>query len=195
MIRGNTVGSPVPDLRKGMAMTGPINMNGQILMGLPDPTETHHAASKSYTDRSIENYVQGARITMTVTLAADSWADNMQTVSVPGLTADTTMSDVICSPDPEDANMESYSDSGIKLYQQQDDLAVFKCSGVPQSDVTVHLMVFLREVAQPAQTMLLLDNDEEGYAVQTVADSEVYGAINATLNGTPTATSYDFTVL
>lgn len=44
-IKGNTVGYPLPDPRKGMDMTGPINMNGQALGGLNTPTADDQAVN------------------------------------------------------------------------------------------------------------------------------------------------------
>ena len=37
IIKGNTVGHPLPDPRKGMTMQGAINMNGQKLTGIAAP--------------------------------------------------------------------------------------------------------------------------------------------------------------
>lgn len=37
IIKGNTVGHPLPDPRKGLTMQGAINMNGQALTGLKAP--------------------------------------------------------------------------------------------------------------------------------------------------------------
>ena len=37
IIKGNTVGHPLPDPRKGMTMQGAINMNGQKLTGIAVP--------------------------------------------------------------------------------------------------------------------------------------------------------------
>lgn len=44
-IYGNTVGHPLPDPRKGMEMSGPINMNGQAIKGLNAPTEDGDAVN------------------------------------------------------------------------------------------------------------------------------------------------------
>jgi hypothetical protein len=37
IIKGNTVGHPLPDPRKGMTMQGAIDMNGQKLTGIAEP--------------------------------------------------------------------------------------------------------------------------------------------------------------
>lgn len=44
-IYGNTVGHPLPDPRKGMEMSGPINMNGQAIKGLNAPTADDEAVN------------------------------------------------------------------------------------------------------------------------------------------------------
>ena len=44
-IYGNAVGHPLPDPRKGMEMSGPINMNGQAIKGLNAPTEDDEAVN------------------------------------------------------------------------------------------------------------------------------------------------------
>ena len=44
-IYGNAVGHPLPDPRKGMEMSGPINMNGQAIKGLNAPTADDEAVN------------------------------------------------------------------------------------------------------------------------------------------------------
>lgn len=44
-INGNTVGHPLPDPRKGMTMSGPINMNGQALSGIKVPVNDGDAVN------------------------------------------------------------------------------------------------------------------------------------------------------
>lgn len=43
--------------------------------------------------------------------------------------------------------------------------------------------------------VLLLDDNEDGSAVQVAVEDETYGVKNATVNQSATAGSYDFTVL
>ena len=117
----------------GGEMTGAINMNGQPISGLNDPTEDTQAARKGYVDSRITS--------VAVTLPASSWDSNLQTVSVLGVTADKSKTDVIASPDPADDNYTAYNECGVKLYAQLDGAVQFKCTDTPQRDLTVNLMV------------------------------------------------------
>ena len=114
-------------------MTGAINMNGQPISGLNYPTEDTQAANKGYVDSRITS--------VAVTLPASSWANNLQTVTALGVTADTSKTDVIASPDPADDNYTAYNECGVKLFAQLDGKVQFKCTGTPQRDLTVNLMV------------------------------------------------------
>lgn len=48
IIKGNSVGHPLPDPRKGLEMHGDINMNGQRLRGLNAPVADDEPATKGY---------------------------------------------------------------------------------------------------------------------------------------------------
>ena len=117
----------------GGDMTGAINMNGQPISGLNDPTEDTQAANKGYVDSRITS--------VAVTLPASSWANNLQTVTVLGVTADKSKTDVIASPDPADDNYTAYNECGVKLFAQLDGAVQFRCADIPQRDLTVNLMV------------------------------------------------------
>lgn len=136
-IYGNSVGHPLPNPRKGMDMTGGIDMNGQKLSGLADPVKDSDAASKVYVDTTIK----GKRTKYTVTLSAGGWADKLQTVAVAGVTADESKTDVVASPETSDENYTAYTENVVRVYEQQDDAVVFKCENVPQIDLTVNVMV------------------------------------------------------
>ena len=80
IIKGNTVGHPLPDPRKGLTMQGAINMNGQPLTGLNAPEADNDAATKKYADSLHKDF--------TVTLTAAGWSEAApytQTVSVDGI--------------------------------------------------------------------------------------------------------------
>lgn len=84
-IYGNAVGHPLPDPRKGMEMSGPINMNGQAIKGLNAPTEDDEAVNWG----SVKDL--GKVSSVTVTLAAAGWVSSeaagfVQSVVVDGLT-------------------------------------------------------------------------------------------------------------
>ena len=136
-IYGNSVGHPLPDPRKGMDMTGSINMNGHQLGSLAEPVEDSDAASKGYVDTAIKE----KRTKYTVTLSADGWVDNLQTVAVTGVTADESKTDVVASPETSDENYTAYTENVVRVYEQQDDAVVFKCENAPEIDLTVNVMV------------------------------------------------------
>lgn len=76
----------------GGDMEGPINMNGQPISGLNDPTEDTQAARKGYVDAAKEEvkaYTDSKRKTWTATIAT-TWSGSglyTQNVSVPGILA------------------------------------------------------------------------------------------------------------
>ena len=75
--------------------------------------------------------------TAVVTLAANSWSSNKQTVSVTGVTADNT---VIPSPAP--ASYAVYAENGVYCSAQAAGKLTFTCESVPSSAITVNLAVF-----------------------------------------------------
>ena len=52
-IRGNTIGFPLPDPRKGMIMQNPIDMNGHSIKNLPEPDSEDQAANRKYVDKRL----------------------------------------------------------------------------------------------------------------------------------------------
>lgn len=76
----------------GGDMTGAINMNGQPIFGLNDPTEDTHAARKGYVDAAKEDakaYTDSKRKTWTATITT-TWSGSgpyTQSVAVPGILA------------------------------------------------------------------------------------------------------------
>ena len=117
----------------GGSMTGELKMNGQPISGLNAPTESDQVTNKGYVDGKLTTYA--------VILSSTGWADNLQTVNVPGVTADKTKSDVIAAADPEDENTAAYSENGVRPYAQLDGAVQFKCVEVPTINLTVNVMV------------------------------------------------------
>ena len=76
----------------GGSMEGPINMNGQPISGLNDPTEESQAANKRYVDTAkadVKAYTDSKRKTWTATIAT-TWAGSgpyTQSVTVSGILA------------------------------------------------------------------------------------------------------------
>lgn len=75
-----------------------------------------------------------------VTLAADGWADNQQTVTVTGVTADEENCHVIPTPAP--ASRNAYAEAGICCSVQGDGTLTFTCESVPSEAITVNVAVF-----------------------------------------------------
>ena len=117
----------------GGDMEGPINMNGQPISGLNDPTEESQAARKGYVDSRI--------ISISVILQSSGWSNNLQTVTALAVTADTSKTDVIASPAPADDNYTAYNECGVRLYAQLDGKVQFKCADVPPVNLAVNLLV------------------------------------------------------
>ena len=76
-----------------------------------------------------------------VTLLAANWENNLQTVTVSGVTADETQTDVFASANTEDENFAAYNDSGVRLYKQLDGKVTFKCEQPPEIDLIVNVAV------------------------------------------------------
>ena len=132
-IYGNSVGHPLPNPRKGMDMTGSINMNGHQLGGLAEPVKDSDAASKGYVDTAIE----GILTKCMVTLFADGWADNLQKVAVDFATSSNT---IFSSPDP--AYYDLYTENGVIVTEQANGSVTFQCESVPDADIIVNLVIF-----------------------------------------------------
>ncbi len=72
----------------------------------------------------------------TVLLPAAGWADNAQTVTANGVTADNT---VVISPAP--ANYTAYAEGAVRCTAQGINSLTFTCDGVPSDDITVNVTV------------------------------------------------------
>lgn len=132
-IYGNSVGYPLPNPRKGMDMTGSINMNGHQLGGLAEPVKDSDAASKGYVDTAIK----GILIKYKATLFAAGWADNRQKVAVDFVTSSNT---IFASPDPDYYDL--YTENGVIVAEQSDGSVTFQCESVPDADIIVNLAIF-----------------------------------------------------
>lgn len=130
IIKGNNVGYPLPDPRKGLEMQGGINMNGQKLNGIAAPEADDDAVNWG----SVKDL--GKVSSDAVTLAAGGWVNNLQTVSVGGLTADAA---VIVSADP--SNHAAYVEAGVYCYEQGDGSLTFRCEDVPSDSLSVNVVI------------------------------------------------------
>lgn len=80
-----------------------------------------------------------------ITLPASGWVENQQTVTVTGVSADETKTDVMASPDPADSeNRAAYMDNDVYIVQQLDGAVAFACDSVPDRDLTVNVAVTIK---------------------------------------------------
>lgn len=76
-----------------------------------------------------------------ITLEVSNWENNTQTVSIAGVTADETKTDVLAAPDPEASNANEYAQKNVRISTQLDEAVIFECDNVPTIDLTVNVMV------------------------------------------------------
>lgn len=115
-------------IASGGAMTGTLDMSGNRIMGLGDPQEDSDAVSKAY--------VSGLLRQETLVLAAESWADSSQTVSISGVTAENV---VLVGPGPD--SFALYGSCGLRCSTQGTGTLTFVCDQAPEEAVTVHAVI------------------------------------------------------
>lgn len=79
-----------------------------------------------------------ARLTM-VTLLADGWTENVQTISVPGVLADETKQAIIPSPSPE--SWEAAGKAMVRCSAQGVDSLTFVCKSVPEENLSYYVVI------------------------------------------------------
>lgn len=77
---------------------------------------------------------------VTVTLSADGWVNNTQTVNAAGVTASSL---VVVSPDPAADNYTAYAEAGIRCTEQDEGILIFECESVPDIGVFVNVTCFV----------------------------------------------------
>lgn len=75
----------------------------------------------------------------TITLAAASWINKAQTVTVQGVSADETAQ--LIQPVPASASMAAYYDAGVLATGQAANSLTFSCEEVPTADLTVYVVI------------------------------------------------------
>lgn len=76
---------------------------------------------------------------VTITLLASGWVEDIQVVSVPGVLADITKQAIW--PSPLSESEDNYSKFGIRAVSQAADSLTFKCSSTPDSDIQVLIQI------------------------------------------------------
>ena len=137
IVRGNSAqnDSSKPDYirNKPDEIVGESAVFSKKISGLPVPTDGSDASSKEYVD---SRHINGE-----VTLTANGWSNNTQTVSFPGVTADGSLTDIYASPRPDEENYTAYTENGVRLYAQGENTLTFKCEDVPGVNVYVNVSV------------------------------------------------------
>jgi len=138
IIKGNTVGHPLSDPRRGLTMEGSIHMNGQPLRGLPQPAAEDEPATKKYADSLHRRFA--------VTLPASGWSDaapHTQTVARDGIFAeDTPHYSAVYSADPDTALAEKEAFAMVDDLDTADGSVTFTCfEDKPEVNLNIQLEV------------------------------------------------------
>ena len=107
---------------------------------------------KAYVDKWAPSYE-------TITLTAEGWTDNKQTVTLTGVSEDNP---VFVSPVPTDANYETYNDAAIRCIEQGVDSLTFQCESVPSADVNVNVAVYYSLADVTSSGDFTVTDDGEG---------------------------------
>lgn len=134
--------------RNGGSMEGNILMEGFRVIGIPAPVADDEPASKAYTDKSVKGAKDIANakckaVAITVTLYTAGWSSNEQAVDAENVTADEEKCHVIASP--VEASWEAYNDAVVRCIAQGDGTLTFGCDDVPESNLTVGVLVLITE--------------------------------------------------
>ena len=100
-----------------------------------DPSKPDFIKGKGIVE-GVLNGKQEKHKTNAVQLAANGWANNQQTVSLNGMTANTT---IIVAAAPE--NYEAYSKAGVYCSAQAVGSLTFTCKSVPDTDLNANVMI------------------------------------------------------
>lgn len=122
-------------------------------LGVPGKSAYQYAVDGGYegTEEDFSNELnsikdkQSQTVVRTVILEKESWSDNTQTVTCTGISANEL--DQQITPIPAAASQTAYYDAGILCTTQDLNSLTFKCSSVPESDLTVYITIMELEVA------------------------------------------------
>ena len=142
IIKGNSVGHPLPDPRKGLIMQAGIDMGGQALTGLKDPEADNDAATKKY----VETYADSLHMLFTAALPASGWSEAApytQSVAVEGILAtDTPHYGVVYAADTATALAQKEAFAMVDDLDTADGTVTFTCfEDKPSVDLTVQMEV------------------------------------------------------
>lgn len=94
---------------------------------------------KAYVDDKVSESSGSSATLKTVTLSSTGWTQNEQVVSAPGILADETKQ--LIQPVAASTSKVAYDECGISCIKQAADSLTFSCGSVPDSDLTVYVIV------------------------------------------------------
>lgn len=109
-----------------------INSNNTIVNQLA-------SNSLNTTDKTLVgaiNEINSLFYSLTISLPANNWVDNLQTIDISSITLTST---VWISPDPND--ISAYIDARISAVSQTDGSITFRAEKIPQQDILVNLVI------------------------------------------------------
>lgn len=123
----------------GGTMKGSIDMNGNKISYLAEPTDQSDAANKGYVDSLKHTY-------RTISLEANRWSNKTQTITISGVTEN---SDVTVAPVPNRANVLAYTEASVLCTGSGQNTVTFECEEVP--DVALMVNVKFRNLEVTAR--------------------------------------------
>ena len=106
--------------KAGGTVTGALNV--------PAPTANSHAATKEYVD--------GRKVSTTASLLVSGWANKVQTVSVPGVTASNNVL-ITAAPD----SFVAWGEAVVYCTAQGEGTLTFTCDEVPATSLTANILI------------------------------------------------------
>lgn len=153
---GDAINNVLP--KSGGQMTGAIDMGGNRVTGLGAPEDLSDAATKAYADGKTQFF--------SVTLSAQGWAEQRQSVAAPGVTAGNA-THVFAAPAAESwEGYAAYLDCGVYCAEKGSGTLTFICDSVPDMDLTVHIALFADGgsfATSPGEPEQLPDAEEEAF--------------------------------
>lgn len=150
--------------RTGGTVTGDLTMAGELAMGgnrvtgLGAPEDLSDAATKAYADGKTQFF--------SVTLSAQGWENQRQSVAASGVTSGNS-THVFAAPAAETPEQyAAYLDSGIYCAEKVSGTLTFVCDSVPAMDLTVHIALFADGgsfATSPGEPEQLPDAEEEAF--------------------------------
>lgn len=103
-------------------------------------TDDEQAEFKNEIMNNARQYIDNwAPRSVLVTLVAEGWTDNQQTVTVNGVAADNV---IVVSPEPDNDNYSTYVENEVRCVSQSENTLVFQCGSTPSDDIFVNVAIY-----------------------------------------------------